>query len=50
MHGYTKEAAPRTAREEVNFLINDGYEGKYTDYERELVKNNCLPILNTIGL
>lgn len=47
---YTKEAAPRTAREEVEFLVDNGYKGAYTLYERLLVKENCFPILDTLGL
>ena len=47
---YTKHAAPRNGREEVDYLVNTGDNGKYTEYEREVIKNNCYPILDNIGL
>lgn len=47
---FTKYAAPRTARQEVDNLVNNDINTKYTDYERELVRNNCYPILDALGL
>jgi hypothetical protein len=47
---YTKYAALRTAREEVDHLVNDGENGKYTIHERELVEFHCYTILDTLGL
>lgn len=45
---YTKNAAPRTAREEVAYLLED--TEKYTDDERREISRNCYPILDYLGL
>jgi hypothetical protein len=45
---YSKYAAPRTAREEVEWLIYN--EDKYTEDEKMEVRKNCYPILDTLGL
>ena len=45
---FTKYAAPRTAREEVDSLVTQ--TDKYSVYEREEIKKNCYPILNYLGL
>lgn len=47
---YTKIAAKRTAREEVDHLVSNGDNDKYTVYERAIVRNNCYPILDTLGI
>ena len=45
---YSKYAAPRTAREEVEWLIYN--EDKYTEDEKMEARKNCYPILDTLGL
>jgi hypothetical protein len=45
---YTKYAAPRTARQEIDVLLEE--KSKYTDDEREEIRKNCYPILNYLGL
>ena len=45
---YTKIAAPRTAREEVEWLLYN--DEKYTEDEKAEVRKNCYPILDTLGL
>lgn len=45
---YTKNAAPRTAREEVDYLLTQ--TDKYTDDEREEIRKNCYPILEYLKL
>lgn len=45
---YTKYAAPRTARQEIDILLEE--KSKYTDDEREEIRKNCYPILNYLGL
>jgi len=45
---YTKNAAPRTAREELDYLID--FDTKYTTDEKNEAKKNCYPILNYLGL
>ena len=47
---YSKNAAVRTGREEVDYLVSTGDNGKYTELERETIKNNCYPILDYLGL
>lgn len=44
----TKEHEPRNARQEAMAAINDSSD--FTDYEKELIKNNMLPILNYLRL
>ena len=45
---YTKNAAPLTAREEVDNLLSQSE--KYTYDEREEIKKNCYPILDYLGI
>ena len=45
---YTKNAAPLTAREEVENLLSQSE--KYTYDEREEIKKNCYPILDYLGI
>ena len=45
---YTKNAAPRTAREELDYLIE--FDTKYTTDEKNEAKKNCYPILEYLGL
>jgi hypothetical protein len=45
---YSKYAAPRTAREEVEWLLYN--DEKYTEDEKAEVRKNCYPILDTLGL
>ena len=45
---YTKYAAPRTARQEIDVLLEE--KSKYTDDEREEIRKNCYPILDYLGL
>ena len=45
---YTKYAAPRTARQEVDSLLTQ--TEKYSNDEREEIRKNCYPILNYLGL
>jgi hypothetical protein len=47
---YTKNAAPRNAREEVDYLVTYDVNSKYTEDEREEIRKNCYPILNYLGL
>ena len=44
----TKINAPRTAREEVEFLMANSDE--YSVDEKEEIRKNCIPILNSLGL
>ena len=45
---YSKNAAPLTARQETEAILNE--RKKYTDDEREEIRKNVLPILNYLGL
>jgi hypothetical protein len=45
---YTKLAAQKTAREEVESLLTQ--TEKYTDDEREEIRKNCYPILDYLGI
>ena len=45
---YTKNAAPRTAREELDYLID--FDTKYTTDEKNEAKKNCYPILDYLEL
>lgn len=45
---YSKNACPRDARKEVDYLLTQ--IDKYTDDEREEIRKNCYPILNYLGL
>ena len=45
---YAKNACPRNAREEVDYLLTQ--TDKYTDDEREEIRKNCYPILDYLGL
>ena len=45
---YSKNAAPLTAREEVENLLSQSE--KYTYDEREEIKKNCYPILDYLGI
>ena len=47
---YTKNAAPRNAREEVDYLVTYDVNSKYTEDEREEIRKNCYPILDYLGL
>ena len=45
---YTKHAAQKTARQEVDFLLTQ--KEKYTFFEIQEIKKNCYPILNYLNI
>ena len=47
---YTKNACPRNAREEVDYMLYNDIDSKYTEDEREEIRRNCYPILKYLGL
>lgn len=47
---YSKYAALRNGREEVDYLVKTGDNGKYTNDEREEIRKNCYPILDYLKL
>lgn len=46
----TKLQAPRTAREETEYIIANNTETKFSKDEVEEIRKNCLPIVDFLGI